>query len=246
MTPYSAQESSSQTSSASSPMSFSSPSSKCLSIPIFLMPNMNMPFESFQYEELDRVGWENFPPLVESLEDEQQQQEDISLARCSNSSPKRMPKKSVSFSTVNIREHQVIVGDHPCTPDSLPLSLGWAHTEEPRIVDIDTFEIIRSSHRRCRSEMQLTFLDRKNILKRVSGLTERDIMHEQRRAFRESFDDPSQRMRRVQTVAAMQTQAHHAQPTQPAPYLPPAVAHAITINPGCPINVEPRASVIAA
>ena len=205
-----------------------------------------MSFESFPDEEVDRVGWESFPPLVESLEDEQVEEEP-SLAKCRrSSSSKHMPKKSVSFSTVNIREHQVIVGDHPCTADSLPLSLGWAHAEESHVMDVDTYEIIRTSHRRCRSDMQLTFLERKNILKRVGGLSERDIMHEQRRAFRESFDDPAQRMRRVQTVAAMQTQAHPAQPTQQAPYLPPAVAHAMSINPGCPINIEPRASVITA
>lgn len=209
---------------------------------------MNMPLDSFPGEEVDRVGWESFPPLVESLEDEQQslsQEEDIfSLARCHdpNSSSKHVPKKSVSFSTVNIREHQVILGDHPCTSDSLPLSLGWAHTEEQRVMDVDTYEIIRSSHRRCLSDMQLTFLERKNILKRVGGLTERDIMHEQRRAFRESFDDPALRvqMRRAQTVAAMANlQAKDSD-------LPPAVAHAVAINPGCPINIKPRASAVTA
>lgn len=254
MTPYSAHESSSAQTSSSTSMSFSSPSFNSGSsyrpisaVPIFLMPNMNMPFESFSDEEVDRVGWESFPPLVVSLEDEQEE-EDISLAKCrrGSSSKDSMPKKSVSFSTVNIREHQVIVGDHPCTADSLPLSLGWAHAEESHVMDVDTYEKYRTSHRRCRSDMQLTFLERKNILKRVGGLSERDIMHEQRRAFRESFDDPAQRMRRVQTVAAMQTQAHPAQPTQQAPYLPPAVARAMSINPGCPINIEPRASVITA
>lgn len=211
------------------------------------MPNTS--FNSFPDEEVDCVGWESFPPLVESLEDEQEEEEEPSLARHHGSSTKHtVPKKSVSFSTVNIREHQVIVGDHPYTSDSLPLSLGWAHAEEPRVVDIDTYEIIRSSHRRCQSDMQLTFLERKNILKRVGGLSERDIMHGQRRAFRESYDDPSsQRMRRVQTVAAMQTQAQPTQQQHQAPpYLPPAVAHALSINPGCPINVEPRTSVITA
>ena len=251
MTP---QASSSAQTSASTSMSFSpSPSSNSgssywpISIdPIFLMPNTS--FNSFPDEEVDCVGWESFPPLVESLEDEEGGEKEPSLARYHGSSSKHtMPKKSVSFSTVNIREHQVIVGDHPYTSDSLPLSLGWAHAEEPRVVDIDTYEIIRSSHRRCQSDMQLTFLERKTILKLVGGLSERDIMHEQRRAFRESYDDPStQRMRRVQTVAAMQTQAQPAQQSKAPSYLPPAVAHALSINPGCPINVEPRASAITA
>mmetsp|Transcript_26292 Transcript_26292/g.75920 ORF Transcript_26292/g.75920 Transcript_26292/m.75920 type:complete len:265 (+) Transcript_26292:144-938(+) len=252
----------------SPPMSFSSSStsssSSCqrrpFSIPIFLVPNTLL--ANPLAEEEDRIGWESFPPLVESLEDEEQQQEHLRaevIEACrggssSDNNTHRAPKKSVSFSTVAIREHQVIVGDHPCTDDSLPLSLGWAHAEESCVVNIDTYEILRSSHRRCLSDLQLSFLDRKNILKRVGGLSERDIMHERRRAFRESFDDPSshrrQRLRRVQTVAAMaQTQAAQARARhqeEEAKYLPPAVARAIAINPGCPINIEPRASVISA
>lgn len=215
----------------------------------------NMPFDSFP-EEVDRIGWESFPPLVESLDDEESTQDVLhgeiaeacrshrrsSSSSSSSSSSTSSTKKSVSFSTVNIREHQVIVGDHPCAAGSLPLSLGWAHATESRVIDIDTYEVIRSEHRRCLSDMQLTFLDRKNILKRVGGLTERDIIREQRRAFRGSFDDPALRMkmRRVQTVAAMA----HLQAKDP--YLPPAVVHAVAVNPGCPIKIEPRSSALTA
>ena len=237
----------------------------------------------------DRLGWESFPLLVESLEDEKEEQyhlllrksvslsfrrfsEDIGVIEAcrsfdGNSSPKSTScnkstsprRKSVTFSTVKIREHQIIVGDHPCAADSLPLSLGWAHAEESRVVDLNTYETIRSPRRRCVSDMQLSFFDRKDILKRVGGLSERDIVHEQRRAFRDGFDDPtsaSVHMRRVHTVAAMaqaqtlqqekeEAVAHHennpAQPPLPPPQrLPPAVEMAMAINPGCPIHIEPR------
>ena len=226
-------------------------------------------------EENSRLGWESFPLLVESLEDEEEEQyhllrksvslsfrrftEDIEvIGACrSDSNPKSTcskskcsSRKSVAFSTVAIREHSVVVGDHPCAADSLPLSLGWAHAEESRVVDLNTYEILRSSHRRCVSDMQLSFVDRKNILQRVGGLSERDIVHEQRRAFR---DDQIAHMRRVHTVAAMaqaqtlqqqeKEEAAH-QENNPAHPQPPAVAHqiarAMAINPGCPIRIEPR------
>ena len=233
-------------------------------------------------EENSRLGWESFPLLVESLEDEEEEQyhllrksvslsfrrftKDIKVIEACRTDSDNCPKnkcsksprrKSVAFSTVAIREHSVVVGDHPCAADSLPLSLGWAHAEESRVVDLNTYETIRSSHRRCVSDMQLSFVDRKNILQRVGGLSERDIVHEQRRAYR---DDQIAHMRRVHTVAAMaqaqtlqqeeeekEEEAAHrennpAQPPPPSPpqYLPPAVLQALERNPGCPIRIEPR------
>lgn len=247
--------------------------------PIFLMPNTTL---TDAEEENSRLGWESFPLLVESLEDEEEEQyhllrksvslsfrrftKDIEVIEACRTDSDNCPKnkcnksprrKSVAFSTVAIREHSVVVGDHPCAADSLPISLGWAHAEESRVVDLNTYETIRSSHRRCVSDMQLSFVDRKNILQRVGGLSERDIVHEQRRAFR---DDQIAHMRRVHTVAAMaqaqtlqqeeeekEEEAAHrennpAQPPPPSPpqYLPPAVLQALERNPGCPIRIEPR------
>jgi len=230
---------------------------------MFFMADTNFP------EEVDGTDWKSFPPLKESLVDDDQQEGEhpssldalhsevaeacLSLRReistnststttstnststttSTNTTSTSASGKSVSFSTVNIREHKVIVGDHPCTTGPLPLSLGWAHAEHSRVVDVDTYETVRSSHRRCLSDIQLSFHDRKTILKNVGGLTERDIAHEQRRAMRESIDDPALRakMRRVHTVAAMASMP---------PAVEQAIAHAIAINPGCPIHVKPR------
>lgn len=51
--------------------------------------------------------------------------------------PKSTRRKAVSFSTVTIREY-----------NSLSISLSWAHDEETHVVAINTYEIIRSRHRR--------------------------------------------------------------------------------------------------
>jgi len=249
MTSYSAEAASSSSSSSPPRMSF-------LHTPMFFMADTASDASSLVPEEVDYIGCQSFPPLKASLVDDQQEEEHPSLhahadalhsevaeaclslrrdisTNSTNTTSTSASGKSVSFSTVNIREHQVIVGDHPFAAGSLPLSLGWAHAEHSRVVDVDTYETVRSSHRRCLSDIQLSFHDRKTILKTVGGLTEQDIAHEQRRALLESLGDPALRakMRRVHTVAAMAN-------------MPPAVeramAHAIAINPGCPIHVKPR------
>uniref|UniRef100_A0A6S9ADH0 Uncharacterized protein n=1 Tax=Ditylum brightwellii TaxID=49249 RepID=A0A6S9ADH0_9STRA len=87
--------------------------------------------------------------------------------------------KSVSFSAIKIREHSVVIGDHPCS-SGLALSLGWEHAPEDLVVDLDDFEHIREYHRRHGSEMRMTYFQRKNLLKRVAGLTETDIVRAER------------------------------------------------------------------
>ena len=219
----------------------------CTDVPIFLFPNtFGLELTDSVTDTPSRVGWESFHPLVESL-DEEQNETALPYHLCSSSSPrieeennikekKKKTRKTVSFSNVQIREHGVIVGDHPCA-GSLPLSLDWAHTGQPRVINVDTYEAIRAPHRRKGSDMHLSFFERKNVLKEVGGLTERDIAHEQRRAyFRDQANDSLTSMRRVQTVAAMQVAAASASSVQASHA---AHAHAIAcsaINPGCPIN----------
>jgi hypothetical protein len=78
--------------------------------------------------------------------------------------------KIVSFSTVHVREHCVIIGDN-LSCDVLPLSLGWGHTEE-QTFDVNAYERKKKSQ----STRPLTFMERLNILKRVSGMKHSDIM----------------------------------------------------------------------
>ena len=88
---------------------------------------------------------------------------------------KRGHKKSVSFNRyMEIREHALTIGDHPLCRDSLPLSLGWEHGET-EVKDLNNFEKQRLPHRRIGSEMKLTYLERKNLLRRVAGMTEADM-----------------------------------------------------------------------
>lgn len=209
------------------------PRSVSPNVPIFLLPNtIGLELAGSVEMPPSRVGWESFPPLVESLDDEQDENA-LPVHPCSSTTcvGEKKARKSVSFSNVQIREHAVIVGDHPCA-ESLALSLDWAHTAEPKVVNLDTYEAMRAPHRRRGSDIRLSLYERKNLLKRVGGLSERDIAREQRRVyFRDGINPPAVTMRRVQTVAAMQAA------TVSAAYADHAHAVACSaVNPGCPIN----------
>lgn len=55
--------------------------------------------------------------------------------------------KKVSFGTVEIREHAVIVGDNPFVKVGLPLTIDWQHHSEISL-DLNIYESSRDPHRR--------------------------------------------------------------------------------------------------
>lgn len=94
-------------------------------------------------------------------------------------------RKNVSFSRfLEIREHSVTVGDHPCC-EALPLSLAWEHAAANQ-VSLEEFESQRVGQRRPARLLRLSYLERKNILRRIAGFTEADLTNahtESRREF---------------------------------------------------------------
>mmetsp|Transcript_1718 Transcript_1718/g.2370 ORF Transcript_1718/g.2370 Transcript_1718/m.2370 type:complete len:223 (-) Transcript_1718:147-815(-) len=91
---------------------------------------------------------------------------------------RRTTKKKVSFSNLEIREYSVVFGDHPSC-ENLPLSLGWGHSED-EIIDLNAWEHSRAGYRRHGYELKLSFFERKNILKRVGGMSESDLVELER------------------------------------------------------------------
>lgn len=100
---------------------------------------------------------------------------EISLHEPSPKARKRGHNKSVSFNRfLEVREHALTIGDHPLCRDSLPLSLAWEHGET-ELMDLNCYEAQRLPHRRSGNNMKLTFYERKNLLRRIAGMTEADI-----------------------------------------------------------------------
>jgi hypothetical protein len=89
-------------------------------------------------------------------------------------------KKHVSFTELHIREHEVVLGDHPCCAFGLPVALGW-EVQSESIVPVDEYEANRQ-RRRSRDEMRLSTDDRRALL---ADITEGDLRRVQRKLHRE-------------------------------------------------------------
>mmetsp|Transcript_28914 Transcript_28914/g.43665 ORF Transcript_28914/g.43665 Transcript_28914/m.43665 type:complete len:298 (+) Transcript_28914:94-987(+) len=87
-------------------------------------------------------------------------------------SKKNMPTvgatRSVSFNSVQIREHDITLGDHPSSSTGPPVQLDWKPKNESTI-DLDQYENSRQP-RRKRRQLKLSFQEREEILS-SSGFT---------------------------------------------------------------------------
>ena len=90
-------------------------------------------------------------------------------------------KKRVSFTEIHIREHHVILGDHPCCTLGLPVTLDWIIEREVSI-DMEMYEATRN-RRRSRAEIRLSLDDRRALLSDISDTDLRRVhrkLHRQR------------------------------------------------------------------
>lgn len=75
--------------------------------------------------------------------------------------------KAVRFSSVNVRDYSLCLGDNPSVSRGVPISLDW-HYNEQRSVELDSYELDRSDSRRSsREELKLPSLRRIQLLKRL-------------------------------------------------------------------------------
>mmetsp|Transcript_14208 Transcript_14208/g.20994 ORF Transcript_14208/g.20994 Transcript_14208/m.20994 type:complete len:283 (-) Transcript_14208:195-1043(-) len=85
---------------------------------------------------------------------------------------KKMPAvgttRSVSFNSVQIREHGVTLGDHPASATGPPVQLDWKPKNESTI-DLEKYEHDRQPRRR-RRQLKLSFQEREEMLS-SSGFT---------------------------------------------------------------------------
>lgn len=78
---------------------------------------------------------------------------------------KKKKKKSVRFSTVNIREYHICLGDNPSVARGAPISLDW-HYEEEISIDLNVYEqhTIKREHN---EEFKRPSLERLHLLKDI-------------------------------------------------------------------------------
>ena len=87
------------------------------------------------------------------------------------SSLKAKPSR-VTFATIEVREYERVVGDHPDTKVGPPLAIGWAFVES-EVSSVDDFEAERESTRKGLRRM--SSITRKNVLKNVFLIPEEEI-----------------------------------------------------------------------
>lgn len=93
----------------------------------------------------------------------------------SPSPPPPLPRR-VTFQThAHIREYKIVIGDHPCCQDSLPLSLDWSYEELDAIMIHQTGRLGKYS-----PPKRLTYLERKIRLQQVGGLSEETLCQQER------------------------------------------------------------------
>jgi hypothetical protein len=130
------------------------------------------------------VAFEVFPSHVETLTDSNP--EDGAQVSCSESvsssttTSSSSNKKRVSFAALHIRNHSVILGDHPCCTVGLPVTLDWT-VESEISVDLEAYEATRE-RRRSRPEMLLSVDDRNTLL---SDMAQGDLRRVQRKLHKE-------------------------------------------------------------
>jgi hypothetical protein len=88
---------------------------------------------------------------------------DLSLTSSSTASNNN---KRVSFSnTLRIRTHSIVVGDHPCCP-ILALELGWEYNDD---IEVAALKEIREQDKHRQKIRRWSYMERKNLLRRVSS-----------------------------------------------------------------------------
>lgn len=82
---------------------------------------------------------------------------------------------SVSFSTIEIRHYDRILGDNPSCSCGPPLSIGWDHDESSTIVDtVDDYEYSRTTRRRGHKELTIPRSERQKLLLKL-GYSRKEI-----------------------------------------------------------------------
>lgn len=102
-----------------------------------------------------------------------QQQTSTCVLTAGNAKKETKPRKSLQFTTIEIRKYNRTLGDHPSCSDGPPVQLDWEYTIEPK-TDIDEYEKNRLP-RRSRRHLALTSITRRNSMYYHFGYTHDEI-----------------------------------------------------------------------
>jgi len=82
--------------------------------------------------------------------------------------------RNVSFSSLEIKEFNMTLGNHPSATSGPPVMIDWDSELNKRVVNLDEYEQMRSP-RRQRRQLKLSYRDRKGILEEQRGFSTEEV-----------------------------------------------------------------------
>jgi len=84
-------------------------------------------------------------------------------------------RKNVRFSTLEIREYPMCMGDSPACARGIPIAIGWEYITAHTDIPVDEYELLRP-RRREKQELKMESLDRIRLLKQEGfGYSRKEI-----------------------------------------------------------------------
>jgi hypothetical protein len=98
-----------------------------------------------------------------------------SLYSQANSDSTTSLKRNVSFSSLEVREYNIALSDHPSCSYGPPIQLGWDYRQK-EAVQVEDYEETRSQQpRRGRHELVLSYNVRRHLLLKRAGYSDQDL-----------------------------------------------------------------------
>jgi hypothetical protein len=92
-----------------------------------------------------------------------------------NSESSSSLKRNVSFSSLEVREYNIALSDHPSCSYGPPIQLGWDYRQK-KAVEVEEYEEARLQQpRRGRHEMVLSYNVRRYLLMKKAGYSDQDL-----------------------------------------------------------------------
>lgn len=117
-----------------------------------------------------------------AFQDQDMRDDDTLIGSSSSDTP---PPRRVTFRThAHVREYKIVIGDHPCCQDALPLSLDWSYEQLDATMICQTDRLAKYS-----PPKRLSYLERKRRLRQVGGLSEEILRQQESLHLGQRYDD---------------------------------------------------------
>lgn len=82
-------------------------------------------------------------------------------------------QKRVQFGNLEMRNYEIILGDHPDCSSGPPVSIGWEYSSAETI-SVDRYEALKP-RRRSMDQLELNYFVRKRVLRRHAGVSDEEM-----------------------------------------------------------------------